>query len=149
MSLSELKFSTEKRPTPAFRSSPVEKARAAVLHNIEVQRLIVASEKSGSTHNLTKTIKSVDAEGNVTNSTVNRKPRRWFWKNPQGIYIVELLFSNQPVVIANGKTAVEAGDLDGVEQVLNILADATAKGELDKAFADIKAKRKPRSKKSA
>jgi len=149
MSLSELKFSTEKRPTPAFRASPVEKARAAVLSGIEVQRLIVASEKSGLTHNLTKTVNSVDFEGNVTSTTVQRKPRRWFWKNPQGIYIVELLFSNHPVVIHNGKTAIEAGDLDGVEQVLNILADATAKGELDKAFADIKSKRKPRSKKAA
>ncbi len=146
MSLSELKFSTEKRPTPAFRASPVEKARAAVLASIEVQRLIVASEKSGSTHNLTKTVKSVDAEGNTITSTVNRKPRRWFWKNPQGIYIVELLFSNQPVVIANGKTAVEAGTLEGVEKTLNILAEATAKGEFDQAFASIKSKRKPRKK---
>ena len=146
MSLSDLKFSSEKRPTPAFRSSPVEKARAAVLASIEVQRLIVASEKSGSTHNLTKMVKSVDAEGNTITNTVNRKPRRWFWKNPQGIYIVELLFSNQPVAIANGKTAIEAGSLDGVEEVLSILAEATAKGELDKAFTDIKSKRKPRKK---
>lgn len=147
MSLSSLKLVTANRPVPAFRQNSTEKARAAVLANIEVQRALVRAER-GEAVTLTKTVKKHTDSGVVT-ATVDRKPRKWFWKNPQGVFVVEMLFSNQPVVIGNGKSAIEAGDLDGVDSVLNILAEAVANGELDKALADAKAKRKSTKKKAA
>jgi len=148
MSLSDLHFTNEKRPTPAFRANPTEKARAAVLANIQVQRTLLNAERDGVPHNITKTIKTLDEDGNTITSTVNRKPRQWFWKNHQGKFIVEVLFGGQPIAI-NGKTAIEAGDLAGVEKVLNILAEATAAGELDKVLLDSKSKRKAGRKKAA
>lgn len=147
MSLSSLKLVTANRPIPAFRQNSTEKARAAVLANIEVQRALVRAER-GEAVTLTKTVKKHTDSG-VIATTVDRKPRKFFWKTPQGQYVVELLFANQPVAIANGKSAIEAGDLDGVDSVLNILADAVANGELDKALADAKAKRKATKKKAA
>lgn len=149
MSLSSLKLTNDKRPTPAFRANPTEKARAAILAAIEVQRVLVNAERTGTLHNITKVAKSHDESGNVVSTTVQRKPRKWFWKNPQGVFIVEVLFSNQGIVIANGKSAIEAGDLNGVDAVLNTIADAVASGELDKSIMDAKSKRKPRSKKTA
>lgn len=148
MALSDLKLVTANRPVPAFRANPTEKARAAVLANIEVQRALVRAER-GEAVTLTKTVKKLAEDGSTVTTTVDRKPRKFFWKNPQGQYVVELLFANQPVIIANGKSAIEAGDLDGVDSVLNTLAEAVANGELDKALADAKAKRKPTKKKAA
>lgn len=148
MSLSNLKLVTANRPVPAFRANPTEKARAAVLANIEVQRALVRAER-GETVTLTKTVKKQADDGSTITASVSRKPRKWFWKNPHGVFVVEMLFANQPVIIGNGKSAIEAGDLDGVGSVLNILADAVANGELDRALADAKAKRKPTKKKAA
>jgi hypothetical protein len=148
MALSDLKLVTANRPVPAFRANPTEKARAAVLANIEVQRALVRAER-GEAVTLTKTVKKQAEDGSTITTTVDRKPRKFFWKNPQGVFVVELLFANQPVIIANGKSAIEAGDLDGVDSVLNTLAEAVANGELDKALADAKAKRKPTKKKAA
>ena len=141
MSLANLKLTTANRPVPAFRASPTEKARAAILANIDVQRALVKVER-GEAVALTKQVKKVDEDGSVITATVDRKPRKWFWKNPQGVFVLEMLFNNQPVVIANGKSVIEAGDLDGVDSVLNTLAEAVANGELDKALADAKTKRK-------
>jgi len=151
MSLSDLKFTNDKRPTPAFRANPTEKARASVLASINVQRTLLNAAREGVAHNLTKTIKTIDADGNITTSTVHKKPRQWFWRNHQGNFIVELLYSGQPVAINGKNTAIDAGsDLDGVEKVLQIFADATATGELDKALADAKKNRKTgRPKKAA
>ncbi|CDL00270.1 conserved protein of unknown function [Magnetospirillum gryphiswaldense MSR-1 v2] len=148
MSLSNLKLVTAHRPVPAFRANPTDKARAAVLANIEVQRALVMAER-GEAVALTKTVKKQAEDGSTITTTVSRKPRKWFWKNPQGQFVVEMLFANQPVIIANGKSAIEAVTLDGVDTVLNTLAEAVANGELDKALADAKAKRKPTKKKAA
>jgi len=141
MSLSELKFSTDHRPTPAFRASPQEKARSAVLASIEVQRVLLNAERNGTAHNITKTVKTLDDQGNTVTNTVQRKPRKWFFKGSQG-FVVEVLFANQPIAIDGKNTAIAAGDLDGVEKVLNIIATAVTAGELDKVLAEAKSKRK-------
>ena len=99
MSLANLKLTTANRPVPAFRASPTEKARAAILANIDVQRALVKVER-GEAVALTKQVKKVDEDGSVITATVDRKPRKWFWKNPQGVFVLEMLFNNQPVVIA-------------------------------------------------
>jgi hypothetical protein len=142
MSISELKFSTDKRPTPAFRANPTEKARSAVLASIAVQRTLLNSERTGTAHSITKTVKTVDPDGNVITNTVQRKPRKWWFTNPQGVFLIEVLFGGQPIAINGKQTAIEAGDLDGVEKVLTIIATAVGAGELDKVLADAKSKRK-------
>ena len=47
------------------------------------------------------------------------------------------------------QSTILAGDADGVEQVLNVLADAVTKGELDTQLASAAANRKKAGKKSA
>jgi len=146
--LNELKFTNQARTiVPAYRASPLDKAKNAVLANIQTQRLLVNAEINGTPVNLTKEVKSKDADGAVIKTIVNRKPRKSWW-NHQGTYFVELMFANQPISVG-GKSAIEAGtDLDSIHKVFNILESAVAAGELDKVLMDIKAKRKPRSKKS-
>ena len=142
MSLNDLKFSNDHRPTPAFRANPTEKARSAVLAGIEVQRVLLNAERSGTAHNITKTVKTLDEQGNTITNTVQRKPRKWWFKNPQGVFLIEVLFGCQPIAINGKQTAIEAGDLDGVEKVLTIIATAVGAGELDKVLADAKKQRK-------
>ena len=147
MTLSQLKLTNDKRPVPAFRRTGVEKARSAILGAIEVQRILVSAERNGTSANLTKSITKVDEHGNKTLATVDRHPRKWFFTRPSdGKYVVEVLFANHPVLINGKQSVIEAGDLDGVDKVLNIIATATEQGELDKALADISSKRKTRKK---
>jgi hypothetical protein len=91
-------------------------------------RSILFSEAAYLVNRFTKTVKQVDDEGNVTTTTVDRKPRKWFWLNQAGKYIVEMLYAGQPVLVNGKESAIVAGDLDGVEQVLNVLAEAVVKG---------------------
>lgn len=149
MSLSELKFSNEKRPTPHWRSTPAERVRNAVLATITLQNALLEAERNDAPTHLTKTVKKADEHGNITDVTVERKPRKWFWKNPQGRYVVEMLYAGQPVLINGKQSTIEAGDADGVEKVLAILAQAVSNGDLDKALTDASAKRKVGRKKAA
>ncbi|HLO78392.1 MAG TPA: DUF6641 family protein [Magnetospirillum sp.] len=142
MSLSDLTLIDAPRPVPHFRATPTEKARQAVLDGIEVQRKLLAAERNGVPPNLVKTVLVADDQGNKTELVVPRKPRRWFFKQTTGQYALEVLYAGQPVVIANGKTAIHAGDHDGVEHALQVVADAVQAGELDSALSAIRAKRK-------
>lgn len=146
MNLNDLKFTDAKRPVPAFRASPAEKARNAILANIEIQRLLLKAER-GEAVNLTKTVKK-DVDGAIVDVVIPRHPRKWFWKNPQGIFLVEMLFGGHPVSIS-GKTTIQAGTIDDVEKVLNILAEATSMGDLDSQIAVAASKRKFGRKKAA
>jgi hypothetical protein len=146
--LSSIKFSTEKRPTPNYRSSPIEKARSALLKGVATQILLLKAERDGVPHGLMKEVHTTDNDGNIITKQVALKPRKWFWRNPQGAYIVEVLFSNHPLALDGKNTAIDAGDLNGVEQVLSLISDAVANGELDKAITEAKSKRKPRAKKA-
>jgi hypothetical protein len=58
------------------------------------------------------------------------------------VFLIEVLFGGQPIAINGKQTAIEAGDLDGVEKVLTIIATAVGAGELDKVLADAKKQRK-------
>ena len=148
MSLSELKFGAEKRPVPHWRSSPTEKMRAAVLTAIQNQRVLLDAERNGTAPNLTKTVKTMGEDGSVITSVVAKNPRKWFWKNPAGQFLVEMLFAGHPVLVNGKQSTILAGDADGVERVLNILADAVSKGDLDTQLASAAANRKKAGKKS-
>ena len=149
MNLSELKFGAEKRPVPHWRSSPTEKMRAAVLTAIQNQRVLLDAERTGTTPNLTKTVKTVGEDGSIITTVVPKSPRKWFWKNPAGQYLIEMLFAGYPVLVNGKQSTILAGDADGVEQVLNVLADAVTKGELDTQLASAAANRKKAGKNSA
>jgi len=148
-SLNSLKLTNDQRPVPAFKRSPIEKARAAVLSGIAVQRDLINADLNGTVHSLTKQVVNVDDQGNKVTTTVNRKPRKWYFqRSSDGLYVVEVLFANHPVLLNGKQSVVEAGDLQGVLNVIGVIATAVEKGELDKALTDIAAKRKS-SKKAA
>ena len=60
-----------------------------------------------------------------------------------------MLFAGHPVLVNGKQSTILAGDADGVEQVLNVLADAVSKGELDTQLASAAGNRKKAGKKSA
>ena len=150
MSLSELKFSTtDKRPTPAFKMNQTERSRAVILNAIQVQRELIEADRTGVHANLTKTVKHVDDDGTVSTTVIDRKPRKWYWKNAQNKFVVEMLYGGHPVLVNGKDSVIEAGNLDDVEKILTILAESTSKGELDKALDVAKSKRKAGHKKAA
>ena len=146
MSLSQLKFSDQVPPTSLFKATPVEKMRLAVLANIETQRVLLKIEM-GETITLTKTVKKTNDAGVINEVVVTKRPRKWFWKDAKGVYLLQMIYGGHPVII-NGKTSIEAGSAENVQKVLDILSNAVSKGELDAQLAAAKAQRKS-SKKAA
>jgi len=140
MSLSDLKFSDSKRPPSIFRANAVEKARIVALSNISIQKLLLKGELGEPVH-ITKTIKKkVDNE--TVETVVTKNPRKWFWKDHRGVYLLEMLYGSRAVSI-NGKSTIEAGPTpESVEKVLDILANSVSVGELDRALSDTVTKRK-------
>jgi hypothetical protein len=134
INLAALKFCNEVRPTPAFRSSPMEKMRATILNGIANQRILVAQER-GENVRLTKTIRVATDSGATEEKTVARKPAKWFWATAKGNVVMEMTYSRIAVAVGGpGKTVIDCGDLNGVGVVLDVLAEAVDKGELDKAL---------------
>ncbi len=137
------KFVNETRPTPHWRSSPTEKARESAIATIAVQKELLKADHLGVAHGLTKTVTFADENGQTVRKVIPRKPRAWFWKDAKGEYLIEMLYAGQHVVLnGKGNSVILAGDYDATVKVLDSLAEAIAKGELDKQLADAAAKRK-------
>lgn len=147
MSLANLNFVTEKRPTPGYRATSEERRRQAVLEAIQVQKHLLAADLGQQVAPLTRTIRVADEHGVVHQKTVERKPVRWFWPTTNG-YAVEMQYARIPVPVGGtGKTTIGVKTLEEVGKVLDVLAEATSKGELDKALAqasEAAKKRKPK-----
>ena len=141
MSLSDLKFSDSKRPPSIFRANAVEKARIVALSNISTQKLLLKGELGEPVH-ITKTIKKkIDNE--TVETVVTKNPRKWFWKDHRGVYLMEMLYGGRAVSINGKSTTIEAGPSpESVEKVLDILANSVGAGELDRALSDTATKRK-------
>jgi hypothetical protein len=144
MKLADLKFSAEKRPTPTHRASPIERMRANILKGIGVQVALLNEERTGHPADLVKSVRRADG----TQETVQRRPRKWFWQAANGAFFAEMLYGGKPVPLSGGKSAVECGDLDGVEHALKVLAEVVASGDLDKPLSESVSRRKS-SKKAA
>jgi hypothetical protein len=142
MKLTDLKITAEKRPTPTWRVSAQERMRANLTKAIDVQRQLLQAERTGQSPNLTKMVRRVDDSGTTVEETVARRPRKWFWRAASGTYFLEVYYASKPVPLAVGKTAIECGDLDGVDRTLDFLAAAASAGELDKPLGDLKSGRK-------
>ncbi len=123
--------------------SPLHRARASVLHNIQVQRDLLAHERNGtSPANMTKVVTK-----NGVETTRKLRPRRWFFKSPTtGEWLVQVLVGHKPLVIRDGMTSIVAGDLDAVEATLNLVAQAVQANELDTALSAAIAARAARPK---
>ncbi|OJX78263.1 hypothetical protein [Magnetospirillum sp. 64-120] len=132
--LSSLKFTDEHRPTDA-PDTPITKARAAVLKGIQNQRLFIQAERTGQPVNLTKTVTGKDGSERVQ----RLRPRKWFWRSPQGHICLEVFYGHRALPLHDGKAVVTCPDLDALEAALTVIAQSVLAGELDAAVADVQA----------
>lgn len=144
MSLTTLSLTCETRPDMA--GSPISKLRASILQNIIVQRQLLAGERAGTPVAMTKTVRNKDG----TESIKNLRPRRWFFMAPDGGLRLQVLHGHKPIPLnAEGATTIVAGDLDGVEAALTVVAEAVNRGDLDSALEAARAARPKASKPKA
>ena len=150
MGLNQLTITSDKRPVALFKRDGLERAKAALLASIEMQHLLIQEERTGIKQNLTKSVRKIDSDGNKITITKDRKPRRWFFKRSDGVYVFEIIFSNKPIPLnKNGQTVIEGGDLDGLERALAVVKKAVEDSELDAALKEINNKRKSKKRAAA
>jgi hypothetical protein len=63
--------------------------------------------------------------------TVPKVPRRWFWRDLEGNWFIELCYGNRRLSIDGRHTAVKAGALGNLPGVIDTLKQAVSNGELD------------------
>ncbi|NFV81910.1 hypothetical protein [Magnetospirillum aberrantis] len=127
--LSSLNFTDEHRPADAA-DTPILKARAAVLKGIQNQRLFIQAARSGQPINLTKTITGKDGGERVQ----RLRPRKWYWRSPQGHICLEVFYGHRALPLHDGKTVVACPNLDALEAALIVIAESVMAGELDAAL---------------
>ena len=146
MSISSLNFTTtETKPTPTYKATPIQRARNSVLRGIEQQYLLIRIDQ-GENIPLMKTIKTNDG----LEKTKRLNPRKWYWTN-NGVIHIALNYCNTPLVL-NGKasTIVVGTTIDELKNVLGILVESVRNGEIDSALlAAQKNKKSGRPKKSS
>lgn len=135
--LSSLNFTDEHRPADVA-DTPITKARAAVLKGIQNQRLFIQAERTGQSVSLTKTVAGKDGRERLQ----RLRPRKWFWRSPQGHICLEVFYGHRALPLHEGKTVVMCPDLDALEATLAVIAESVMAGELDAALGAAQATEK-------
>lgn len=142
MSLTTLKFTSETRISNDA-GSPLERTRATVLKNIQIQRELLAHERNGTSADITKVVKAKDG----SEASKKLRPRRWFFKSAtSNDWLLNILVGHKPIALREGMTSIAAGNLDGVDSALNIIAQAIQAGEMDGILTAASAARAARPK---
>jgi hypothetical protein len=73
--------------------------------------------------------------------TAERRLHKWYWRNGDGNWLLELRYGNRPLKLNGDSTAVLVGKLEQLTSVIETLIEAVTAGELDKALAAAKKER--------
>jgi len=139
--LLNLKLTAEKRVK--IVEAPVERIRNKVCERLDEQRKIAEADIAGVSYKKTHMAYFTDEQtGQRVPREVPVRFRRWFWKNGNGKWLFELRYGNKTIAIADGKAAVEVGDIKKLPDVISTLSEAVKAGELDKVLLKAKDERR-------
>ena len=120
--------------------------RETVIEHLNEQKALVEAELRGEAYQPTRQAYVTDAQtGQRVLKTVPKRPRRWYWHDLEGNWFIELRHGNRPLSIDGRNTAVKAGSKDKLPEVIDVLINAVAKGELDNIMKAAKKARKTKS----
>ena len=125
--------------------APEERRRAKMLEAIEQQIKAVEAKQNGKIHTVTKLKFVTDANtGERVKREMQIPVKPWWWKDVAGVVYLTVKYGNRRLEIQLGKSAIEVGSADKLVGVLELLADAVKKGELDAVMAGLSKRSKPR-----
>ncbi len=131
--LAKLKLSTETRGSNTM--SAEQRMRERLLEQLEEQRELAVAEAAGEQVVKTRQVFETNENGERIAKTVLRKQRKWYWRNADGVWLLEVRYGNKALKLSGDKTAVEAGGVEKLADTIETLKAAVKAGELDKQLA--------------
>jgi hypothetical protein len=137
--LATLKITAEERSTK--NATTEDMLRAKLVERLGEQLELANAEATGKSVVKTRSIFVTNEEGERVTKDVERRLRKWFWRNADGIYFIELRYGGKALKLDGKNTAVEAGTVEGLAKVIATLTEAVKAGEMDKALVAAKKER--------
>ena len=72
---------------------------------------------------------------------VERRLRKWYWRNADSTWFMEVRYGNRALKLSGENTAIEVGEREKLTEVIGAVKDAVMAGELDKILAAAKKER--------
>ena len=115
--------------------------RRRMLEQLDEQFELAEAELKGEQLIKTRQIYVTNEDGERVTKTEERRLRKWYWRNSDGNWFMELRYGNKAIKLSGENTAVEVGEKAKLTTVIATLTDAVKAGELDKAMALAKKER--------
>lgn len=138
--LKNLKLSSTKRVK--LPDNPVQRLRAKLAERLGEQLQLAKADIAGEPFVKMHQVYVRDTEtGQRVARQEQKRLRRWYWHDINGIWYLELRYGNKVIEINKGKTAIEVGERDRLVEVLGAVIAAVDDGELDAILLAAKQKR--------
>ncbi len=137
--MAKLKLTTEERNKQ--HETTEDRLRAKLLERLDEQLELAGAELKGESVVKTRHIYVTNEAGERVSKDVERRLRKWFWRNATGSWFMELRYGGKALKLSGNRTAVEVGEKDKLTETVATLIDAVKAGELDKALLAAKKER--------
>ena len=130
-SLNTLKLTDAKRPK---NQPPIVQRRNKLISKLWEQLELAKAKHSGKDF-VVKRYKNVkDLEGNMKSIEKPKRIKPWWFTSSTGALCINVFYGSKLLELANGKTAVEAANLENVIEVLELLKREAEMGTFDAAI---------------
>lgn len=128
----KLKFTKEQKTNAA--ETVEEQMRKNLLKHLEEQLELAQAELRGEQLVKTRQVYVTQEDGERVVQNVERRVRKWYWRNADGNWFMEVRYGNKALKLSGENTAIEVGGQDKLVEVIGTVKDAVEAGELDKAL---------------
>ena len=129
--LNTLKLTDAKRPK---NQPPIVQRRNKLISKLWEQLELAKARHSGKDY-VVKRYKNIkDLEGNIKSIEKPKRIKPWWFTSSTGVLCINVFYGSKLLELANGKTAVEATDLESVIEILELLKREAEIGTFDEAI---------------
>ena len=129
--LNTLKFTDVKRPK---NQPPVVQRRNKLISKLWEQLELAKAKHSGKDFVIKRYKNVKDLEGNIKSIERPKRIKPWWFTSSTGTLCINVFYGSKVLELANGKTAVEATNLEHVIEVLELLKREAEIGTFDAAI---------------
>lgn len=127
MQLAKLKFVSAVRR----RKTVADIRRDKLLDKLDEQIGLATAQVEGKTFEAKRAKVVVDADGRRGRELVPARVKQWWWKMGDGKLLFTIQYGTKPLELAEGKVAVEVGNMQELIEALQSVRAAAEAGELD------------------
>ena len=108
---------------------------------MEEQLELARADLAGEHLEKMKRVYVTDDSGQRVAKQMAKKLRRWYWKNLDGSWFLELRYGNKAIDLSKGRYAIEVGSKEKLGDIIEEAMAAVRAGELDRALMVAQAER--------